>query len=318
MIKKTILYFAVLFLLITGVGHVMKLAALRFDPNEPKVDRILKMQGQDYDMLFMGNSVTLQAINPVFLDSLLGIHSYNFAVGGASIIESKVFLQHYLMHNAKPELVVLGLFINEEAWSDRLRPTIELGVEHSVRKEYYHYLRQHKIDPEYSMKFYNRFAIFRHRNVIEHVLKYIVEPKERQYRFQQGYLYTSASNKIPDELLPHESGINENGLLAFDEFCRQQGIRVLYIEPPNNTVYNTTTENRDGTLQKVRDIVGLGFISFNNDDPMYTLDDWFGLNHFNIKGARKFTGQFVSYVRNEYPHLAERNAGQVRPVSMVK
>ena len=53
-----------LFVLLFLVGELLENAALKVDPNEPKVKEVLSLNNDNYNTLILGNSITQQGINP--------------------------------------------------------------------------------------------------------------------------------------------------------------------------------------------------------------------------------------------------------------
>ncbi|HPG41477.1 MAG TPA: hypothetical protein PLP19_19445 [bacterium] len=304
MIKRLLIYIGLLAAIIYLSGKALEYAAFAVDPNEPKVRQIMEMRDQNYDVMIMGNSIAMQGINPQVLDSLLGSNSYNFAVGGASMVECEMFLRHYLIHNSKPRLIIIGMFVNDEAQSDRLRPTVYLSLEPEIKKAYAQYLKQHKVKRELSLELYNRITLFRYRNTLEHVIKYMVDRGERDFQIHKGFVYVTQVGVIPDSLRQHRAGLNRHALVSYHEYCAAQGIPVLYIELPNSDVYNACTLGREPVLEEINEIIDRPVISFNNYDPrLYPPELWLGFNHFNLQGANKFTAILAAQLGDEIRRL---------------
>ncbi|NOG43623.1 MAG: hypothetical protein HND50_00195 [Calditrichaeota bacterium] len=288
--KKQVIYFlTILVALISLIGLLLEEAAYMFDPNEPKIKEILEFKNKEFDVLFLGNSITQQGINPTIIDSSLNVNSYNMAVGGGNIFENEILLRHYIKSNKKPQKIIYGLFINESRWGENLRPTIIHGINKDIYQTYEEYFENHNIPIDYSLQLYNKFSIFRHRSVIEHILKYIIDSKNRNYTYLKGFVRSTIINKMPEKLMPHTSGININALKSFDTFCNNEGIKVCYVELPNSEIFNKTTLKRSTTIAEINKVISDSLMSFNLNVDHYTIDDWSGLNHLNVKGAEKFT-----------------------------
>ncbi len=293
---STAIFLVLLALLTYLIGLLLQSSAMIFDPNEKKVEAILDFKNENYDLICLGNSITQAGINPIFLDSILGINSFNFAVGGATIIESEIFLRHYLSYNKKPKYILYGLYVNDDSWGNDLRPSIRFSVNDNAIQYYYDYLENNNISTTHKKDLYNQFSVFRYRNTCEKMLKFIVDGKNRQYFHYKGFLYSNINNKIPKKLNPHESGINLPALRSFHTYCEKQNIRVIYVELPNCEVFNQSTLKRDQTIKDIQSVVGNSFISFNNQSAsLYPEDCWVSLNHLNKKGA----GIFTSILANE-------------------
>jgi hypothetical protein len=73
---------------------------------------------ENYNVLFLGSSRTLVHVNPLIIDSVLKVNSYNAGFDGINIIESKMFLDSYLEHHPAPRLLVLTIDIGSLAIND--------------------------------------------------------------------------------------------------------------------------------------------------------------------------------------------------------
>lgn len=289
----------ILLVLIFIFGEVFRILALKFDPNEPKAVDVLKLKNKDYDILFMGNSVPQQGINPAVIDSLLNVNSYNMATGGGSILENELVLRNYLISNEKPKLIVYGIFVNEISWGGSLRPTFRYNFDKSVRK--YYQAKTNKTTTKRDLSTHlNIVPLYRYRVALEHALKFIIDPKGRNYTYYKGFLRTQVVKKVPEKLPEHKAGINEAGYRSFMDFTESHGIKTLIVELPNSKSFNKATIGRDSVLQIIKTKSDFGFVSFNHNIEQYTPEMWQGLNHFNIKGANKFSAILADSLQYYY------------------
>lgn len=297
--KKFILFTTVLVLLILSIGELFRALALRFDPNEPKAVDVLQLQDSEYDIIFMGNSITQQGINPTVIDKQLGSNSYNMAVGGGSILENELMLRNYLISNEKPKLIVYGMFVNEVRWGKKLRPTFRYNFDGSIRKLYRERTSESLIGQDLTANL-NRIPLYRYRVALEHALKFVIDPENRNYTYQKGFLQTTVSGNVPKKLPPHSAGINEEAYCSFMQFTKSEGIDTLIVELPNSKSFNDATTGRDAVIEFVRSEIDLGFVSFNDNIEQYSPEMWVGLNHFNLKGANKFSGILADTLKDYY------------------
>ena len=290
--KKNILnifyLFSGLLVLLYVAGELLENAALKVDPNEPKVQQVLSLEEEDYNTLIFGNSITQQGINPMVLDSILGTMSYNMAIGGASIFTMELLLRNYLLKNKKPENVIYGLYINEKEWLDKVRPTIVKNLDPTIVSDYY------DSNPDAvgrgSMDFYNEFKAFRYRNVIEHYLKYLLNSDLYSYSYNQGFLIRKTVAKPIDDVPPNIAGLNFKALKRLKEFCESEDIKLTLVELPNHQVFNDATSNRDSILNELNNQLNynVDLIDLNNPEN-YSDKDWASLNHLNFEGANTFS-----------------------------
>jgi len=275
-----------LFVLLFLVGELLENAALKVDPNEPKVKEVLSLNNDNYNTLILGNSITQQGINPEVLDSILGTKSYNMAIGGASIFTMELLLRNYLITNEKPEYIVYGLYINEKEWPDKVRPTIVKNLDESIVSNFYE--TNSDVVGRGSMDFYNEFKAFRYRNVIEHYLKYLLNSDLYSYSYKQGFLIRKTVAKPIKEVPPNNAGLNFKALKRLMRFCESKDIKLTLVDLPNHKAFNEATSNRDSILNKLRNQLQLELIDLNKPEE-YSNKDWASLNHLNFHGANKFS-----------------------------
>jgi len=294
-----------LVLVLWAVGAVLTRVAILVDPNEAKVDELTSLQHQNFDVVFLGNSVTYQGINPATIDEACHTTSYNLALGGSSAIEQKILLERYLAENKPPRLVVIGVTPNLGEFGEDLRPTIFLRLSAEQREDYQRYLEAiGRPRLGWVEDLLNRFPAYRHRRAIEPLLKYLMRGASRKPTCVQGHLTLNESGKIPDRWPAREAGMDFDGLRALLETCAKEKLRVLVVELPNTPSFNESVKNRDKILAELKSLVAAQpnakFISFNAADaPQFDRKDWFGVNHFNSPGAVKFSKILAPYIKEE-------------------
>lgn len=302
--KKNILHIfyatAGLIVLLFVIGEFLENAALKVDPNEPKVQEVLSLENEEYNTLILGNSITQQGINPAPLDSTLGTKSYNMAIGGASIFTMELLLRNYLLKNEKPQQVIYGLYVNEKEWPDKVRPTIVKNLNDQIVSEYYD--TNPVVVGRGSMDFYNEFKAFRYRNVIEHYLKYLLNSDLYSYSYSKGFLIRKTIAKPINEVPPNKAGLNIKALNRLEEFCRKENIKLTFVELPNHQVFNDATSNRDSIVNELTSQLNyeVDLIDLNNPDN-YSGLDWASLNHLNYAGANKFSIKLVEALNSRKP-----------------
>ena len=296
------LFMVGLALVLLLVGEVFERIALKLDTNEPKVQELLDLQDQSFDVLYMGNSITQQAINPEVIDKALGIRSYNAALGGASYIEQQILLQHYVNNNSPPRLIIYGVAVNREEDLDALRPSVLVELSPEELGAYKSYLRQQGKERSFLFYFASRLAVFRNRTAPERLLKYLIQGSKRVPSYTQGHLVVKWTYPGWEGAHPkHLAGIHAKGLESFLTYAATQEIRVVLIECPNHNFYNDTVEGRQDVLTIIQEHLkeNQHFISLNGGEIQLEGSDWAGLNHLNEKGAIKFSQILAPLVQHE-------------------
>ena len=108
-------FLALVAIVLVLLGEALEATMLALDANYPKIAQMMALRGEHNDVVYLGDSTTLESVNPAVIDEQLGIQSYNLATGGQSAVESEVVLREYLAHNERPRLVVLGLYCEPSA-----------------------------------------------------------------------------------------------------------------------------------------------------------------------------------------------------------
>ena len=284
----------------------------RLDPNLAKIEEMMAFRGESFEALAIGDSTTLEGVNPEVLEEKLGIESYNLATGGQSPLESEMVLRHYLSRNEKPRLVLLGVNVNIDGYASAMNPSIYLGLSPEHRAEYARKVREVSAAPlDRSYPLFNRVKAYRHRRAIEHLIKFAIQGEGRRPRFLRGHLALEVSS-MPSLPPVHEVSDDSEELEGFLALCREEGIAVLAFEPPNHPGYSSGSLGREEKLawvvQRAADDPNLEFRSFNDEGSLsYAKEEWVNLNHLNAAGARRFTEQqIVPYLASAGPTASRR------------
>ncbi len=293
--SRALAWLAGLALLLWLLGIGLRQVALTLDPNETKVVELLQLQARPHDVLYLGNSVAFQGINPKVIDDACGVTSYNLAVGGSSPIEQDLILRAYLRHNPAPKLVVIGVTPNLGAFGDDLRPTVYLALEEPEKSYYAQFLQENGLPPlPFSDEIVMRVPAYRHRTTLEPMLKFFVRGEARRPSFVQGHLTYREVGAVPARLPAQRAGLDVAGLRSCLDTCQEHGVPALIVELPNSPSFNKSVVERDGAMKLLHELIdgrqGVSFVSFNEDGgPEFDRADWLGTNHFNSRGAEKFS-----------------------------
>jgi len=278
--------------IVTIVGVLLRLATDKYDFSEPKLRESMAFTGKHLDVAFFGDSLTLEGVNPDVVDRKLNIESYNFALGGASILESEMQLRYFLRHNPKPHLVALGVYLNVPNKPAGVRPTLYFGLPDDLRTVFRDELFSHEsVKIDRSFKLFNSIPAYRYRNTIDLLLKSLLSHDDQRPSFVKGQARVSFSR---DPLLgrKHESVFKADELESFMDFCEKERIPVLLFEPPNHPGYSELTVNRAEILEKVSRLAmkypHARFVSFNGTFALGQAE-WVNLNHLNIYGSATFS-----------------------------
>jgi hypothetical protein len=305
------------FVVIVMAGEVLERIS-SLNPNLPKIREMIALEHDTNAVIYLGDSTTLDSVNPVEVEAALGLRGYNMSSGGQKLIEDEMLLRHYLQHNAKPRLVALGLFINLNDSTLELNPEIYFGLPGELRDLMWHKAKQQRTpNTTLSFKLLNWFKAYRYRTITPYVLDYLLKRLSHESRANElvrGHLALDYSKRQLPITAADRSVVelNEPALDSFLDFCEQQQLPVLLFEPPGTPGFSAVTSGRDASLaaiaQRVRTRKHVSFRSFNDAQSLpYAPDEWSGQNHLNRKGAIRFTrDQLVPYIRDELAALPAR------------
>jgi hypothetical protein len=254
---------------------------------------------------FFGDSLTLEGVNPDIIDQTLRTRSYNFALGGASILESEMQLSYFLRHNPKPRLVALGIYLNIPNKPAGARPTLYFELPNDLKARYRNELLTHEgIKIDHSFIVFNHVPAYRYRNTIDLVIKSLLSRDDQRPSFVKGQARV-AFFREPYLGREHESVFRADELESFIRFCHEQQIPLVLFEPPNHPGYSELTSNRTKVLDDVSRLVAkypaTRFLSYNGPSFSPSKKDWVNLNHLNTGGSIKFSKRLSNMVAEEIP-----------------
>jgi hypothetical protein len=279
-------------------GLALSFATQRLDYSEPKLLESLDFHGRRLDIAFLGNSLTLEGVSPQTIDSKLGTSSYNFALGGASLLESEFQLRYFLANNPAPKLVALGVYLDAPERYTGISPALYYSLSPELRALYWsesQTLEQQGFDRSFVL--FNRLAAYRYRGVIDLIVKWLVTREDTRPRFVLGQAQAAFSRAAIDVGTPRRAAFPLNELQSFLALCKERSIRVLVFEPPIYPGERELISNRAGIVEQVARAAaaspGASFVSFADLGTAYNHDDWVNLDHLNVRGAEKFSARFA-------------------------
>jgi hypothetical protein len=294
-------------------GLLLSWTTRHFDFTEPKLSESLQFRDQHFDVLYLGDSLTLEGVNAASVDRELGTHSFNFALGGASILESEMQLRYFLEHNPKPRLVALGLYIDQQNRPAGVRPSLYFGLSSRLRASYETKLRTFEgVELERSFFVFNLVPAYRYRNTIDLLLKSAVSSQRQRPSFVQGQAQVFFSRSVGLGR-PHDSILNLAELHSFLSFCEEQQLPVFLFEPPNHAGYSALTRNRSALVSAIRAMaassLNVRFISYGDTGTDYQPSEWVNLNHLNAQGSEKFGAVLAGALRQYLPPNVSTGSG---------
>lgn len=299
---RILAFVALLSLTLVVCGEVLERVMRKLDTNLTKVEEMMAFEDRSFDVLYIGDSTTLEGVNPAVIDAALGTESYNLATGGQSLLESEMVLRHYLASNEKPRVLMLGVYVNISEYASWMNPAIYLQLSGEHRALYAAKIEEQQDEAlDRSYPIFNRVKAYRNRRAVEHMIKYAIQGEKRLPRYHQGHLALELSSE-PDLGPEHSVADIDRALASFLGLCEDEGIEVLLFEPPNHPGYSELSHGRAEKVAQVEQLAaGRRFRSFNDRGSLdYAKEEWVNLNHLNARGARRFSEeQLAPYLAHE-------------------
>lgn len=312
-----VLWLLMLAVCVWVAGAALAWATSLFDYSEPKLTESLNFRNQQFDIVYFGDSLTLEGVNARTVDQMLGTRSYNLALGGSSVLESEMQLRHFLAANPKPRLVALGLYINQPNRPAGVRPTMYFSLspeERTLFQRKLHDLDGTQIDRSFLV--FNMVSAYRYRNTIDLLLKAALSSQEQRPAFVQGQAQAFFSRQAHLGRA-HESVFSLPELRSFIAFCHEQGLPLLLFEPPNTDGFSALTRNRSTLLTAIDKLAAgrpdVWFVSYGDTGNQYPNANWLNLNHLNVVGSEQFSAVLASSLRSHLSSERFATAATAQP-----
>ena len=294
---KRLIYRISIFIIIIIVFNILYIQFLKhYDYGFKKTYAIAKMENQDYDCIFLGNSVAYDGLDTGYLTKK-GLSSYNFALGGENLQSSYIQLDTYLKKNNKPKVVIYGLSPGNYDGSN-----LPKKIHPSVAYNY-------GLIDKFTVR---SIPVIKFQWLAIEPVKKLFSKDHREARVVKGQLRTR-------KIIPDNTRYKENlkktiriddfdgavYLFKMDSICSINNIPFFALGMPG---YRSTQNEIPEGLQILKYGIdkNLHFINLNNREFCFkTFDynkDWLGNSHLNEYGARKFT----KYLYNN--HLKDYNS----------
>lgn len=262
-----------------------------------------------YDIVILGSSRAYCSYNPVIIDSVTNLHSYNMGTGSQNITETYYMLKEIFKYQ-KPKFVIYEIFL----------PSFK------NTPDYFHVFTNAKFmskNSKYDMIF-NGFGKEGIANILLPALKYIPYLKnnlsdifkpENQIldntKWIKGYAY---SNDIADSLTtskfpPISNFYNtkvssewiENKIKSLKKICQKNNAKIIFVRAPYPPVRLAKTLN--DTVHKYFDKISrkykIPFYDFNYQlKSTYKNTDFQDKLHMNYSGASKVSKQLGLFIIN--------------------
>lgn len=277
-----------------------------------------KKEYKTTDTVFVGDSLTLRAVQPSLADKAWGTNSFNVATASQSMECSYYYLKYILKH-CPVSTVYYGLdFVNFLPWESQ--GIIAAGIvidrifDPVIRAEYI--MKECKTEdyPYLLFPFYRNGASFssipdnlKVKLSKEYFRYEIVNPHDNN--IDKGYAYTDAVGiglNTKENDLSVLSTEKAEWLYKIIGLCQENGVEIrLFQTPCSQTKMNLLVgyENYRNLIGKIADEKGVSFIDFNSYGVCRQLSDetdFKDMAHLNYKGSTIFMEAFCSAYSQYY------------------
>lgn len=254
-----------------------------------------------YDVLFMGSSRTLGAVNPAIIDSITGYNSYNGGVNGMNGPEIKLLVSKYLESHPAPKHIILNIDYN----------IFDLETAIFENQKYYPYARDKEIKEviapyDENLEKFESFPLlktFYYSDVIWYIsLKALLGLDYKTANtFKKGYRHNFNSwNDIDDKAVAREeifeTPYSKEGIQLLEDIvrlCEDKKVKLIFIFSPIYKAYLDKFVNFETILSEVERIAitnKIPFLRYDDLKPIILEKKYFyDVNHLNYEGATAFS-----------------------------
>ena len=246
----------------------------------------------DYDIVFFGNSRTHFGLNPYYIDSITGLQSYNFGMGGSDTEEMLLFATLYFAHHKAPKYALLSIDASSVLKPDRLKDRysnlffLDNDTIFSYMKRAGFNTTLIKYQPFFKYSFfdeYSRSSIFLNQQQVQKFDHNIYKGFANTHKELTLDTVNWGKTKVFDPVfkITGEEKINDtavSNLKKIAELFLQKGSKVIFLHPPG---IKPAKINRRAFSNSVDSI-------FNEISKMY------GIPVYDVNDTYKFPKKYFS------------------------
>ena len=265
------------------------------------------------DVVIMGNSRAWSQYSPVFLDSILGVNSYNLGFDGSPINRQIIKYDAYRRYNNKPQYIIQNIdFI-----------TIDIGSGYE-RQQFFPYF----FDDSLIIDIY-KYESFGFWEKVLPVYRYFGYPDLMQKAIMPYYKYISDGNMqrgyYGKDFSWDGSALAKQGkiiysqdslaLHLFDEYLAKaysEGVKVIFVYAPSYIAATEKIKNIEGMYEMYDSIArkyNIPILDYNYAPISYDTTYFYNAIHLNKKGA-EFFSTILAHDIDSLGILIEKNASR--------
>lgn len=273
-------------------------------------------QGDSLAILFLGSSHAYRGIDPLLIDSLLGVNTFNLGSSGQTPLTSYHVLKNATEH-IYPKMVVIDLYFYAFMEENQLANGGNNWLELQASGAKWSFLFN-AFDP-YEIAALTLLPILRKKNNVRYTLrKYLLgDDHLDDAGAYQGKGYVRQDSRISIEALQAESfydqleleedwvlAKHEKGLKKLVAFCQEKGIEVRCISAPMPAISFQKIKDRQRVQQYLSDLtreLGIPYGDYTQNpnlglqDELHFYDD----NHLNHAGVKLWNKALIPFLSIE-------------------
>ncbi|SFU61932.1 hypothetical protein SAMN05216480_11045 [Pustulibacterium marinum] len=247
------------------------------------------------ELLVLGSSRGVHDVSARMIDSATSFSAYNLSYRGSNVTFQEFVLSTYLKYNKAPKIVLL--VVDDDAEFKEVS-SLQFRYDRLYPLQNYNYINNELVNKGKESVLSRIFYLARLRHTD------IFAKKNEPNEFEE-------LNELGDNLLSVKNNPNlefKADIVAYDrsdevksklesfykiqELCKDNGIKLCYIFPPNFKTFNNQFCKRIEEIVEENAIV-----KYNTNDEFYLNKENFrDESHLNKKGAEHFTNEIISFL----------------------
>ncbi len=294
---KTLILFFILFFIVDKLFY-FKLNKLPNQENDKRLE--LLINGEiNKEIIILGSSRAQNNIFAYLIEKKTNMSCFNLGYQGSNLDFQLFVLKTLLKYNAKPKHLLLVLDDEKELYNDK---SLNFRFDRLFPLVKYNYYYQELIERKQISLFANFFYSarlnknsFKFLRSFDHIDKLLPCGSASLDTISPNPNFNFIKNKNYDEKqeLPEK-------LIQFQEIqqiCKNKGIKLTYIFPPNFKYLNKQFENR---IDKLKFSTTNKYV-YNKNDKRYLEKPYFyNESHLNDRGAKVFTNEIAEFLNKNH------------------
>ncbi|NCT08855.1 MAG: hypothetical protein GW772_02065 [Flavobacteriia bacterium] len=285
------------------------------------------------DIIINGSSKAFKQVDPVIIDTILGVNSYNLGLDGGPFIPQRAQYEIYKLKNIKPK-VIIQIVSNgtlrslKDGFKDPIKFAPFLNIS-EVKKNMkltgsFNYWDYHIPMLRYSyfpfeiitgtLSFFN-IQLFKTKDLKGY-------SPENKFWSEKSQDKIGISNKIKEiensnnlqkvDIFTSLDSISCENFESFIAECRKDKINVILVYPPIYTEADKTIKHIE-YFDKIAKKYNIPFLNYSRDSLLvYNRNYFYNSQHLNIKGASVFTKKLSEDIKSLTNNTLNRNKKKIK------